>query len=141
MERYLCERRLVHIATAIRDQLILLKARRLTEVGSQIESFITNLDQLNAIRRKLSSCVAHQWVAAGNTLAGQAVRIVNEFTYATGGVERAVDAFKAQVPPLREVFLEIRQSQKEFGELRYDPECETLSVVTEPIELDGIHRG
>ena len=139
MERDLCERRLVQIAGAIRDQLTRLKAYRLAGIGSQIEVFITNLDRLNAIRRKLSSCVAHQWTAAGNTLAGQAVRIVNEFACATGDLERAVDVFKAQVPPLREVFLEIRQAQEEFGELRYDSECETLSVVTKPIELDGIH--
>jgi len=141
MERKSSERMFVRIAGAIRDQLVALKTSRLGEIATRTKRIFADLDQLNAVSRKLDWCVVNQRLASGIRVADQALRIVGSFSYAADELEKAVDGFKVHVPSLRDLFPEVVQAREEFGELQYDRKEQTLSVVTEPIELEGVYLG
>ncbi|MDP6722014.1 MAG: hypothetical protein QGF59_25320, partial [Pirellulaceae bacterium] len=57
------------------------------------------------------------------------------------GVQRAIETHACKIPTLREIVEEIVQLEDEFSEVDYSLKNRTLSVVTEPIELDGVYLG
>lgn len=44
-------------------------------------------------------------------------------------------------PTVRDICLELQALAAEFGEVQYEPDRQQLSVVTEPIELEGVYLG
>ena len=137
----LTEQKLVKIAAVIRNQLVLLKQHRYRETQRHIYVVAQALERLGGIRHALDTCLNRGWHAAADKLVSKVKMILRDLPYAISELEQATNAGQSQLPSLRHIHEELRQSQQEFGRLEYDPTENTLSVYTEPIELEDLFLG
>ncbi len=55
--------------------------------------------------------------------------------------ELSSDAPQQQISSVRELYAELLALEEEFGELQLDLRAQTISVITEPIELEAVYLG
>ena len=137
----LTEKLYVKIAETIRDKLKLLGNHRYREVQRLICSVNENMERLQMIRQGLDKCLCKDWNATAARLTANTQRIVRDIPNAINELEQVVKNSQAKTPTTREVYEELRQVREEFGRLEYDNDEQTLSVFTEPIELEDVFLG
>jgi len=74
-------------------------------------------------------------------LVGNISSCLRNVPYCLQQLERALTECRTDLPSLAEVYAELIQAEQEFGQLKHCPEGNTLSVVTDPIELEGVYLG
>jgi hypothetical protein len=141
MEDELSGRRLWQVAGAIRDQLHAIRMNRFRDAQSQVQSLSSDMTELESVRRRLNLCVARGWTAAAGSLMEQATRLFRTLNYGSLEAEKAVGKPEVTVPNIRDVLEELQQAEEEFEGLRYYPEDQILSIVTDAIELEGVFLG
>jgi len=55
--------------------------------------------------------------------------------------ELSSDSFQQQISSVRELYAELLTLEEEFGEVKLDLRAQTISVMTEPIELEAVYLG
>jgi len=137
----LTDRQLIKIAESIRGRLGVLKNQRYSDVQRLTQNVSSNLQQLQTIRQGLGKCIRSNWEGATAKLMSRLQRILHDLPYSIDETQRKIEASQIKMPSLRQLYEALRQVQEEFGRLEYNAEEETLSVFTEPIELEGIFLG
>ena len=137
----LTDRQLVKIAEKIRGRLNVSKTQRYSDVQRLTHNVSSNLEQLQMIQQRLGKCIHSNWDGAIAKLTAKLQRILHDLPYSINEAERKIEASQIKMPSLRQLYEALRQVQEEFGRLEYNAEEETLSVFTEPIELEGIFLG
>jgi len=141
MEENLSGRKLWRIAGAIRDKLQAARVNRFRETQGQVQNLLSDVAELEAVRRKLNICIARGWTAAATDLSEQAVRLFRSLHYSSKEAEQVTGKREITIPTVREVLEELLQAEEEFEGFHYYPEDEILAVVTETIELEGVYLG
>lgn len=137
----LSKRQLVRTADRIRDKLQVFTAHQEKLVQQKLSSLIDLIDRLQGIRRKLDTCRARNWQAAGARIMSDMEAALRDVPYHTQEIERAIQACSTKVPSLAEMYQELIQADEEFDGLMYHKEGDLLSVQTEPIELEDVYLG
>ena len=135
------DKQLFKIADLILSKLKLLRNKRYDEIQKKLYNVIASHEKLRSIREGIFKCLRFKWHRSAEKLVTRAQRILQELPYTLGELERTIKTSEAELPTLRQVYEELRQVQEEFGRLAYSPEEKTISVFTEPIELEGIFLG
>ncbi len=68
-----------------------------------------------------------------------AAQLIQQLTTLHG--ELSSDASQQQISSVRELYAELWSLEEEFGELHLNLRAQTISVMTEPIELEGVYLG
>ncbi|KKM06363.1 hypothetical protein LCGC14_1744770 [marine sediment metagenome] len=131
----------VRIAQAVREQLHGLRMGRLGDVGGPSELLLGQLAKVQAGRRKLSLCLSRGWLSAAQKVMQGIESTLRDVPHYVSQVQRAMEACRTSIPTLRDVAEELAQVEDEFDRVTYDPKAGTVSVTTEPIELDGVFLG
>jgi len=131
----------IKIASLIREQLCLLQDHRFQEVQRLIYVVCTNLERLQAGRKCLEYSVCHNWYGAAARLTTQMENKLRDLPYAAEQATRMITDTKVSMPPLRQITEELIQLQNEFGSFEFDLKEQTISVFTDPIELEGVYLG
>jgi len=137
----LTQKQLVKIAENIRDRLSILSASRYGKIQQQIEIINSDQKDLQSVRDGLNKCSLFNWQEAAKQITGRVIRIVQNIPDSVGELQRAIHDYQISLPSLRDIYEELRQTRTEFGELSYNSQEETLSVFTNPIELEGVFLG
>jgi len=137
----LSQRQLVRIANDIRNRLLTLKRSKHRPVQGKLGNVIEQMERLGALRRKLNLCEARAWYAVGEKVIRQVEGALRDVPYHIEQVRETVQACNIRIPSLAEVYRELGQAAEEFDGLVYHKDSDLLAVLTEPIELQGIHLG
>ena len=137
----LTKQKLVRIADNIRDQLLTLKGTRQKQVEQKSFNVAGQIERLQRLQRYFTICVCRKWNAGVAQMMRSIENVCREISNNVQDVERAIKAWDIKVPALKDIFGELVQVDEEFGNLGYDRDGKFLSVVTEPIDLEGIHLG
>jgi hypothetical protein len=132
---------LAKIAALIRCQIELHRSNTSREAQAAIDAVTVEMDRLKTIRRKIDVCIAKKWKGALESLGDDIKGLLIDMPSQIQDAERHLDACKVEVPPLRDIFADLKQAWDEFEEVDYDSKNRTLSVVTESIELEGVFLG
>ena len=135
------DKQLLSIAHYIREQLRRLNWFQFADMQQRISMVVTGLDQLQKIQSGLGLCKMQKWNLSANKLTQRILHVVRDLPYPIAELERAVVECNSSIPALRTIFEELRQLQAEFGRTTYNAEERTLSVFTDPIELEGYYLG
>jgi hypothetical protein len=135
------QKQLVKIADAIHDQLGILAANHYKIIQQQIDVINNNQKHLQTVRDGLEKCNLFNWQTAAKKMIGKANQIVQKLPGSVCELQRTIQDCQNTMPSLRDIYEELRQTHTEFGELDYDPQENTLSVFTNPIELEGVFLG
>jgi hypothetical protein len=129
------------IAQKIREQLQQLQRRRIGDVHQQVGILLGQADRIRIGRQKLATCLLRGWSAAARITIRNIKAALLDMPHHVGIAQRAIETHAFRIPTLREIVEEIIQLEDEFSEVDYSLKNRTLSVVTEPIELDGTYLG
>jgi hypothetical protein len=135
------DRQLIVIAQYIREQLQRLNWYRFAEVQQRISTVIAGLDQLRHTYSTCEICRIQKWDLSANKLTQRILRVVRDLPHPTAELERIATDSTQPLPSLRTIFEELRQLQEEFGKIAYNTDLRTLSVCTDPVELEGCYLG
>lgn len=141
MENALSGRGLWQVAEAIRTRLHAARLNRFRETQGRLRDLSADLAELESIRRKLGLCASRGWTASAGSLMEQATQRLRCLHYGALETEKALGKPEVPVPNVRDVLEELLQAEEEFEGLRYYPEDQILAVVTDTIELEGVHLG
>ena len=134
-------KQMAKIAMMIQEQLRLLREHRLREVQRLIYVVCTDLDQLQTGRKCLEQCVHRGWHGAANKLTSRLEHKLHDIPYAAEQTLRMMNNFKIEPASLRHIFEELVQLQNEFGRIECNLQERTVSVFTDPIELESTFLG
>ena len=100
-----------------------------------------DLDRLKNLRQALEICRRRHWQGASEKLTSRVLRIIRDSPPLLDAWERTIQKEQAKLPTLRELVEDLYQVQQEFGRLEINRVEATLSVFTDPIELEDIYLG
>jgi len=132
---------LIRIANHIQDALVKLKAEQYQEGINQFASFTSQLQELNDNRNKLGKVVSCHWYASAQCFRSRISRSINDISYLLQKNKQLLDVSENNIPKLSVLVAELKQLQADCGDMDFDKDKNTISVVTEPIELDNIFLG
>jgi len=132
---------MIKIAQAIREQLHSLQIHRFGEVQRLVYVVCTNLDQLQSSRRNLEKCTHRGWSGAVARLTSQLENKLRDLPYSIEQALQMMNHAKTQLPSPRQAVEDLRQLQDEFGRVECNLQERTVSVFTDPIELEGFFLG
>jgi hypothetical protein len=131
----------IKIAAMIQEQLRLLQDHHFREVQRLIYVVGTHLDSLQTGRKCLEQCSYRNWHGAATKLTGRIENWLHDLPYAVEQALHMIGNARNQTPALRPIWDELEQLQQEFGRIECDLAEKSLSVFTDPIELEGMFLG
>ena len=134
-------KQMIKIASLIQTQLCFLQDHRWREVQRLVYVVCTNIDQLQKGRKCLEQCSYHRWHGAAAKMTSQMEYKLRDLPYAVEQALHMISNVRNQAPSLRNIFEELAQLQSEFGRIDCNLQEKTVSVFTDPIELDGTFLG
>jgi hypothetical protein len=137
----LTPRQLLRIAETIRQRLIVHRDGRYLQVMGRLDRLAEDLSRVQAIRRQLGLAVGRCWYGAAEQTVAQIEPIMRDVPYFVGEVQEAAGRCISTPATVGDILAELRQLQDEFEQVRFDLVGQTLSAVTDPIELEDIYLG
>ncbi len=137
----LSNREISEVATKIRDQLSLRSLSGYSELSKELAMLVVSIERLKNFGRRLELCAARKWQAAAAVVSREVVNTLPCLVRDIGAVESSANRLDTAIPSLGELVAELRQSEREFGQLSYDRKERFVAAVTDPIELEGMHLG
>jgi len=141
MNEPLSEAMLFRIAVRIREQLVHRHAGKYTELGRQVGLILDQAEHMRPVLKLMGLCRSRGWMTAVASLTSRLEQSSRELLYLRGDLDRSLSATGDKVPSLKEVYLDLKQAQEEFGSLGYDHQHKALCITSEPIRLDGLYLG
>jgi len=135
------DKELVRIAGSIRDSLLVFQKARYAECIRQLGLFTSAIHTIVRQSGRLGLALSRDWLAAAGECCTDVARQLSDIPYTVSRLELLLSKRQAGVPSLSDLVEEIRAAGAEFGEIEFDQEEDSLSVVTEPITLEGIYLG
>jgi len=134
-------KRLVKIAQSIRDRLVALRATRYERIHTQLRDTLGTLDQMKWLDRSIRMCAERGWDRSASRLVYRVERLLPDQRYMIDRIGQTIESCRIEIPPLRDIVAELEAAQQEFGQLNWCSKTGCVSVVTEPIELEGVELG
>jgi len=132
---------IIKIANTIRQALAELNSQGCPKISDQLQSFVSKFQELDSQSRKLGKALAHSWQMAAEKCCSGAHRLLSDISYLATSLRQATENPLKQIPKLHLLVEELDQLQAEFGDMEFDRESNTLSVITESITLEDIYLG
>ena len=131
----------IKITNNIRQALMKLQDERYPEILNRLAKFVSQFQELGSESRKLEMSLTRNWHLAAERCCSRAHRLLGDISYAVSRIRQLTEEPHKKIPKLSLLVEELNQLQQEFGDIDFDKGGNTLSVVTEPIELEGIYLG
>jgi hypothetical protein len=132
---------LIRIANRIRDALAELKEKQYAELLNRLANFTSQLQELNENCGKLGKAVSYGWYAVAQQFRSRIARSLGDVSYILQRNKQLVDATENNVPRLSVLLADLKQLQADCGDIEFDRDGNSISIVTDPIELDGVYLG
>ena len=134
-------RTLVKTASSVQQALGELRKQRYLVSLEQLAKLVKQFKELGVEARKLGLSLARNWLSAADKCRSRANRTLNEIPYTVSRIRQLTEESCPKVPELSFLVAELKQLQQEFGNLHFDGENNSISVETDPVELDGLYLG
>jgi hypothetical protein len=132
---------LVKNANRIRDTLIVLQKNRWLETLNSLVAFSGKLAEMASQSKKLGISLTHNWFFAAKKCRTGVSRSLDDLQYLMQKAKQFVNEPVPEIPNVSFLIEELRGLQLEFGDIDYNYEKNTLSVVTESITLEDVYLG
>jgi len=117
------------------------KHERLRQIQQQLENFSFKCSDVIKNSLFFQAAVDRCWYSAAEKIRSRINRNLTDFSHHLEQFRSTVNTDDIKLPKPGDIVAELLQIEQEFGELKFDPEAKTISVITESIILDGILFG
>jgi hypothetical protein len=128
----------LRIAVAIHEHLHPSRER---EACSELPTAVWQ--QCESLQRRIERATRHNWNLAARRLRSQLQVALGRLHSESAEVEHRLFApdVESQQTTIRDLYADLVALHHEFDEVSFDRRCQTISVTTEPIELEGTYLG
>lgn len=137
----LTDKQLVKVAHTIRDQLWCLRLHRYREVKRLVYVLGDGLGQLQKDHQWLEYGINRDWIFAAAKLTERIERQLRDLPYSIEETQRMIATARTEIPPIKQIAEELTQLQDEFARVEFNRQDPSISVFTDPIELEGVYLG
>ena len=134
-------RKLIRLADKIRDSLIEFQKQRLLETHTQLAKYCEQLGEMASESGKLGKSLECNWLKAAAVCNSRIDRLLDDMSYSIQRMKQFTSRDEQKAPSFQSVFDELEQLRQEFDEVELEESENTISVVTEPITLEGLYLG
>lgn len=134
-------RTLIKTASSIQQALGELRKQRYLVSLERLANLVKQFRELGVEARKLGLSLARNWFSAADRCCSRANRSLNEIPFTVTRIRQLTEGPCPKVPKLSFLVAELKQLQQEFGSVHFDRENDSISVETDPVELDGVYLG
>ena len=132
----------IKVANKIRDALIKLKTQKNEDLIDKLKSCQLNLKDFTSNLSKLEKAYSNVYSLAAQRLRTRVSRDVNDLYHSANMARQLFETSEDKIPDFKSVFEEVVQLLYESdGDITIDDAKNTLSMETDPIELDGLYLG
>jgi len=132
---------IIRIAGRIRDALSTLQKQKYFETYSQLNQYNDKLEEITKESTLIGKALSKQWFASAEICTSRIDRLLADVTYFVQRIKQFTANESTKVPALRELSEELNQLQDEFAKVEFSDKEDTISVITEPIEIEGVYLG
>ena len=131
----------IWLANRLLNALYELKKAKLRHIQNKFEEFNCKYTEAAKDSRIFHAAIDRGWFKSAEKIKTRLNRNLNDFSYRLQQFKNLADSDEIKLPKLADVFAELMQIEDEFGELTFDLEAKSVSVITDPVVLDGLALG
>jgi hypothetical protein len=134
---------MVRTAARLHEVVVARFERRSTQLANTAQFVLERASSLRRSLSMLSKARARGWHAAANRVYPEVSDALRHLQYAVNDAPAQPPHRRASMPPFtfRDAYEELMQLEREFAGVNVDVKDDTISAVTEPVELEGIYLG
>ena len=129
------------IASEIHQQLQVIQLQQARNILNQIGTLTDPLERIQSGQRKLTLCLSHGWSAAGKRILDGIETVLKNLPHHVSQLQLMIEPKRCKLPSVREITEELVQLEDGFDEVNCDWKARTVTVTTEPIELEETYLG
>lgn len=118
-----------------------LKKERLKSIQNSFEDFSYKCSQATRDSHLFYTAVNNNWLDAAAKIRTRVCRNLSDFSYQLHRFKDIAGSEESKMPNLADIFAELKQIDLDLGEFQYDLKQKSISIVTDPITLEGIAFG
>jgi hypothetical protein len=134
-------REFIRIANTVNDELLKLRKDRRVELLRRLAGLAAKFQELARDSRKMGVSLARGWFTAAESCCWGVRRALGEISCSISQIQPLAEGPRKERPKPSVLVEELKQLQQEFGDVDFDDEQNSLSVVTEPVTLDDLYLG
>lgn len=135
------QKKFVKLSNLLLDSLNELKKARLQQIQNVMEDFSIRCSGATKNSHLFSRAIGKGWLTGAENIRSQISRNLNDFSYYLQRFKELVNEDETVLPKLSDIYAELSQIKQDFGEIKFDLNENALSIITEPITLEGISLG
>ena len=118
-----------------------LKMARLQKIQANMEDFSQKCSDATKNSHMFYAAIERGWFGSAEKVRARVERNMSDFSYHFQRFKDFVSSDETKLPKPSDIFAELSQIDDELGEYQFDLKERTISVLTDPISMDGIPFG
>jgi len=118
-----------------------LKMARLQKIQGDMEEFSRKCSDATKNSHLFYAAVERRWFGTAEKIRARVGRSLSDFSYHLQKFKDFVNSDETRLPQPSDIFAELSQIEVELGEYHFDLKAKTISVITDPINMDSIPFG
>ncbi|MFA6175056.1 MAG: hypothetical protein WC765_00585 [Phycisphaerae bacterium] len=135
------QKNIIRLSNLLSDSLSELKKARLQQIQTMMDDFNTQCSQAAKDSHLFRTATEKGWLIGADDIRSRIERNLDDFSYHLQRFKEFINADETAMPNFSDIFAELSQAEQEFEELNFNLSEKTISVITEPITLEGISLG
>ena len=131
----------IRTANLLLQVLYELKQERLRKIQQKLEDFSCKCSDVTKNSHIFQKAVDRCWYPASEKIRSRISRNLTDFSHHFEQFKNTINTDDIKLPKLGDVVAELLQIEDEFGEININLESKSISIITDPIELEGIYLG
>ena len=131
----------IKLSNLLLDALNKLKTAKLQHIQGKLEDFSFKCSEVTKSSNIFNAAVNKSWFGSAEKIRSTVSSNLYDFTYHLNQFKDLVNSDETKQPQFSDIFADLNQVEQEFGELKFDLNENTISVITDSIELDEITFG
>jgi hypothetical protein len=135
------QKNLIKLSNMLLESLCELKKAKLQQIQNMMEDFGVKCIEATKNTHLFSRAIEKGWLTGADNIKSRINRNLNDFSCCLQRFKELANADETVLPKLSDIYAELSQIEQEFSGIKYDPDEKAISIITEPITLEGIHLG
>ena len=135
------DRHKIKLSNMLLDAAVNLKSFRLLDICNSMKKHIANCSNTAKESKLFVVSTTRNWFGSAEKVRTRISRNLYDFANHLNRFKDLINQDEIKLPKLSDIYADIVQLEKEYGDLKIDLEKKTISVISDYIELDEIPLG
>ena len=131
----------IKLSKMLLDAAVNLKSVRLLNICESMKKHITNYSNIAKESKLFAVSTERNWFGSAEKVRTRISRNLNDFSNHLQQFKNLINQDEIKLPKLSDIYADIVQLEKEYGDLKIDLGKKTISVISDYIELDDVPLG